>query len=479
MQAKNLLFICSDQHSRDVMGAYGHPIVQTPHLDALAASGTRFDKAYTNCPICVPARASLATGKYVHHIGAWDNAFPYAGEPQSWGHVLQDQGYCVEAIGKLHFRSSQDNNGFSQEHESMYVVEGVGDVLGCIRDNPPFRDKRPGLLEAGGGDSSYLRYDARNTQKALEWLDEHAHDDKPWVLFLSYVCPHPPFIAPPEHLNKYPLDDLPMMPQWQQQDWPEHPALDYFRHFFSLDKPLEERQIRQVMAAYYALCSYLDEQIGRVLAGLTELGLEDSTRIIYTSDHGESLGARGLFGKFTLYDEAAAVPLILAGPDVPSGKMVGTPVSLVDCYPTVIEALAAEMPAEDLPGRSLWLIAQESSQDRTVLSEYHALGSQYASYMLRDGQYKYIHYVKQAAQLFDLDSDPDELDNLAEKASHQEVLKDFEQRLRTILDPDAIDALAKADQAHKVLEHGGREAVIARGTFVNSPTPDDEVRFVH
>jgi choline-sulfatase len=475
----NLLFILSDQHTRDITGCYGHPVVQTPNLDRLAEQGTRFTNAYTNSPLCVPARAVLATGRYVYQTGHWDNAFPYHGEPASWGHRLKAQGYQIDSIGKLHFRSPNDDNGFSREIEPLHVVEGIGDLLGSIRHDPPLRNKRPGLVEAGPGDSTYLRYDARNADNTCRWLAEHANDDKPWVLFASFVCPHPPYIAPEELYNLYPPDRLPLPPQWQQKDWPQHPALDYLRHFFNIIEPLDEAIIRRVTAAYYGLCTYLDKQIGRVLQAAKEYSLSDTTRIIYTSDHGESLGARGLFGKFTLYDEAAAIPFILAGPDVPQSKVVKTPISLVDCFPTILEAVGASLDPDDenLPGQSLWPIAQGSDQTRTVFSEYHGIGSENAAYMLRDITYKYIYYVDAPPQLFNLERDLEERNNLAPQQDHQAVVQDFENRLRTILDPEKVDTQAKTDQRDKVETFGGEEAVRKRGFFVNSPTPGEAPAF--
>lgn len=154
MQPTNLLYIISDQHNRNLLGCYGHPMVQTPNLDRLAERGTRFANAYTNCPICVPARASLATGRYVHQIGNWDNGQPYDGSVPSWHHRLREQGVHAASIGKLHFQGQGADHGFGEEIEPLNVVDGVGDVLGCIRDLPPFRNKRPGIREAGPGDST-------------------------------------------------------------------------------------------------------------------------------------------------------------------------------------------------------------------------------------------------------------------------------------------------------------------------------------
>ena len=479
MEPHNLLFLLSDQHSRNAMGCQGHPVVATPNLDRLAAAGTRFENAYTNCPICVPARASLHTGRYVHEIRFWDNGSPYDGSVSGWGHRLNAQGFRADSIGKLHFRSEEDDNGFAEEVEPLHVVGGVGDLLSCIRDAPPFRDFRPGLLEARGGDSSYLRYDVRNADNACRWLSEHAGDRTPWVLFLSFVCPHPPFVGPPGWFDRYLAADLPAPPQGRLEDRPDHPALDYFRRFFSLDEPPDDETARRVQAAYYGACSHLDSQIGRVLEALGGLGLADSTRVIYTSDHGESLGARGLYGKFTCYEESVGVPMILAGTGVPEGKVVRTPVSLIDLFPTILEAVGARQVEgdSDLPGESLWEIAGAPDRDRTVFSEYHAVGSRHAAYMLRDAIFKYVHYLNDPPQLFDLSADPQELVDLAGEPEHRGRLRAFEARLRSLLDPEAVDALAKADQRARVEAFGGEEVVRRRGAFTNSPTPDEEVVF--
>ena len=207
--------------------------------------------------------------------------------------------------------------------------------------------------------------------------------------------------------------------------------------------------------------------------------MSENTRVIYSSDHGEHLGARGIYGKFTMYEEASAVPLIMAGPDVPAGKVVDTPVSLVDCHPTALAALGCPPHPDDadLPGESLWEIASEPDRDRTVFAEYHAIGSANAYYMLRDRQYKYIYHVDAPPQLFDLRADPQEIHDLAQMPESQPLLAEYEARLRQIVDPEAVDARAKADQRRRIESHGGRDAVIARGAFVNSPAPGENPQF--
>lgn len=479
MQPTNLLYILSDQHNRNLLGCYGHPVVQTPHLDRLAAGGTRFTSAYTTCPICVPARASLATGRYVHQIGYWDNAFPYDGALPSWHHRLREQGHQVDVIGKLHFRSGADDNGWSREIDPLHVVDGIGDALGCIRENAVFRNKRGGIEEAGPGDSTYLQYDARNADNAIAWLEDAPQNDKPWALFLSLVCPHPPYIAPPELYDLYPPDEIPLPPQWRESDWPDHPAMDYFRRYFTFAPQFDEATIRRMNAAYYGVVTYLDQQIGRVLAALEANGLAENTRIVYTTDHGEHLGARGIFGKFTMYEESAGVPLILAGPDVPAGKVCETPVSLVDSFPSVVEAVGATPAAEDadLPGQSWWTIANQPDRERTVFSEYHALGTEAGVYLLRNRRYKYVHYTHSRPQLFDLLDDPDECIDLAASMDHQPVVAAMEAELRAMLDPEGVDAQAKADQMAKVASLGGIDVIRQRGSFENSPVPGEKPKF--
>ena len=479
MKPANLLFILSDQHNSQALGCQGHRHVRTPHLDALARAGVHFTTAYTPCPICVPARAALATGQYAHRVRAWDNAFPYDGRVASWHHRLRAAGRTVVSIGKLHFRSPDDDNGFSAEIDPLHVVEGQGDLLGCVRDDPPRRDKRPGLLQAGAGESTYLAYDRRNTARALRWLRAHREDEEPWALFLSYVCPHPPYIAPPRFFDAYPQALLDLPPQARATEWPDHPAIAHFRHFFRLAESLPETVLRNAMAAYYGACTFLDDQIGQVLQAVAELGLETRTRIIYTSDHGESHGARGLFGKFTLYDEACAVPLLMKGPDLPAGRREDAPVSLLDCFPTILDSLGVAPEPQDaaLPGRSLFEILREPPPERTVFSEYHAVGSENAHYMLRTRRYKYMHYVGHAPMLFDMARDRQECRNLAALPAYRPLLQDFDARLRATLDPEATNQLAHQDQRQRIADNGGRADVIARGAFDNSPVPGERPRF--
>ena len=159
-QLCNQLILMSDEHTRKVLGCYGNTVVRTPNLDRLAARGTRFENAYTPVPICVPARATFATGQYGHQTGHWDNATPYYGEPNSWGHHLQSAGIEVGSIGKLHFRNVEDQVGLDFQEIPMHVLNGVGDVLGCVREPLPKRWKSRAMAEKiGAGETNYTEYD--------------------------------------------------------------------------------------------------------------------------------------------------------------------------------------------------------------------------------------------------------------------------------------------------------------------------------
>src|SRR5580700_1309485 len=348
MKPTNLLFILSDEHSRRVLGCYGHGMIRTPNLDRLAAQGVRFSDAYSNSPICVPSRAALATGRHVHQIRFWDNAIPYDGSVKSWHHRLREAGHEVTAIGKLHFRSADDDNGFTEEVMPLHVVDGIGDPLGWLRDPLPVRKAALRLAnDAGPGNSSYQDYDDNITAAAVDWLKARAAGPnqrngggKPWVLFVSLVCPHFPLIARPEWYDRYPEESLPRPALYDAGERePDHPYIAAIRECQIYDKGFDETKLRRALAAYFGLVSFVDHNVGRLLATLAQTGLAADTRVIYTSDHGDNLGTRGLWGKSTMYEESVGVPMIMAGPEVADGVVCREPVSLIDCFPTILDCV--------------------------------------------------------------------------------------------------------------------------------------------
>jgi len=481
MQPSNILFIMSDEHSRRVLGCYGHPMVRTPNLDALADRGVRFTDAYCNSPICVPSRASFATGRYVHDIRFWDNGIPYDGTVPSWGHRLRAAGHAAVSIGKLHFRSSDDDNGFTEEIMPLHVVEGVGDLSGMIRDDMPPREVSLLMAEeAGPGDSDYQCYDDAITETAVAWLGDKAkRQTRPWVIFVSLVCPHFPLISRPEYYSLYPEDLVPWPLMYEKHQRPTHPFIKKMNETIIYDRAFDEKRVRRAIAAYFGMVTFVDHNIGRLLTALNESGLSDSTRVIYTSDHGDNLGNRGMWGKSNLYEDAAGVPMIMAGPGIPEGIVCHEPVSLVDGFPTILAGVGLKPGAEDraLPGRNLFEVARGRAQPATVFSEYHAVGAPTGAFMIRKGDFKYVHYVGMPPQLFDLAGDPLEQRDLGQMPGYAGLVADCERALRSIVDPDAADALAHADQAARVAAFG-REAVLARGVLGHSPVPGAKPRIM-
>jgi choline-sulfatase len=478
MKPQNLLFILSDEHNKKALGSYGHPIVKTPNLDKLAARGTRFTSAYTNCPICVPARAALATGRYVHQTRCWDNAIAYEGQPPSWGHRLMAQGHHAVSIGKLHYtRTDPLTNGFDEEILPLHIVNGTGDLLGLIRQELPVR-KGAALLgpEAGPGESEYAGYDRSIRDATVQWLKEQAHQqgDKPWALYVGFVSPHFPLITPQKFFDMYPAADMPMPSQYAQGERPTHPFIQSMRASQIYDQGFTgPDMVKRAIAAYFGLVSFMDDNVGQILDALKEAGLEDSTRVVYSSDHGDNLGTRGLWGKSTMYEESAGIPLIMAGEGVPAGAVCDVPVSLVDVFPTIVQGTGAKAnPADaDLPGQSLFDIAAGHARPRTILSEYHAAAAITGSFMIRHGRFKYVYYVGLPPMLFDLEADPEERHDLGCDPAHAATVRECEAALRSVVDPEAANARCLADQAARIEAVGGREAILKAGTFRYSPPP--------
>jgi choline-sulfatase len=473
---KNLLVIMSDEHNPRMLGSAGHSLARTPNLDRLAGRGTRFTAAYCTSPICVPSRAGFATGRYPHQIGYWDNADPYDGAVPSWHHLLRAGGHRVVSIGKLHFRGAPgDDHGFSEELLAMHVLDAVGDVKGLVREDIPRRNGYDKLAKlAGPGESPYTRYDRDIAARAQRWLQEDGRrDGRPWALFVSFVCPHFPLVAPPRFYELYPPERIPLPKQYLPAERPDHPYLRDYDACVAYDLGFggDLAKVRRAIAGYLGLVSFMDDNVGKVLNALEEAGLAEQTRVVYTSDHGDNAGARGLWGKSTMYEESAGVPLLMAGPDIAAGATCAVPVSHVDLFPFFLEAAGCAVPKDGGHGLSPLALAASAQAERSVLSEYHAIGSTGGITMLRKGRWKYVHCVRYRPQLFDLETDPEELVDLAGDPARRATLRDLEAELRRFCDPEEVDARAKRRQAELLARHGGREAALARGDLNYTPAP--------
>jgi len=479
---RNALFIFSDEHNKSMLSCEGHPLVKTPHLDKLAAKGTRFTNAYCNSPICVPSRAILATGKHNAEIGYWDNADPYDGRVKSWHHRVVEAGHDCVSIGKLHFKDQDSPVGFSDQIIPLNVVGGIGDLLGLIRSPLPERKGAANLSkEIGPGDSTYIQYDLEIADKAASWLQARKKSDGTFVLFVSFVCPHFPLIAPPEFFEMYPADKIPLPKFRDEKNITHHPYYEEMRKCMNYDEYFDEEKMRIAIASYYGLCSFLDSNIGKVLSALSESEIADTTDIIYSSDHGDALGQRKMWGKSTMFEESAGIPMIVSGKNIPENKTVKTAVSLVDIYPTILDITGIKpQPHEtDMKGDSLCRLANQSDDmSRSVLCEYHAAGSPVGAFLIRKENFKYTYFAEgYPAQLFDIDADPDELNDLSSDENYADVMSEMHKELLKYCDPESVNKLAKQQQEEKINRHGGAKAIIERGDFGYSPTPTQKAVF--
>lgn len=474
MKNRNCLIIMTDEQSRDGVSSYGG-VASTPNIDRLAALGTRFTNAYTPSPICVPARAAFQSGRYVYQNRCWSNAQPYSGDPPGWGHRLQAEGHDTVSIGKLHYRSSDDNNGFGQELEPLHVRDGEGWVYGLLRrqDHTAY-DSSALAAQIGPGEDSYSDYDRTVRDQAVRWLKTEGAGkrDKPWALFVSFLRPHYPLTCPKPWFDLYDPERIPPPRYAGYKTEFRHPVLNAFRSYNAYDDHFGDGERQIARASYFGLCSFVDDLIGDVLGALEQGAGMDETAVLFVSDHGEMNGHHGLWTKMTMHEDSAGIPMILSGAGAPIG-VCETQTSLVDVHQTVLEAVGLGETAEDqsLPGQSLFRTAAEAHDpQRAVFSEYHDGGSITGYMMIREGGWKYIAYPGFAPQLFDLDSDPFEEHDLGLSDVHRDIRERLHARLaREFGDPQAISDRAFADQEQRIEALGGIAGIYARTNFDHTP----------
>jgi choline-sulfatase len=390
----------------------------------------------------------MLTGRYPHQIEAWDLGAILDRRHKTWGDYLAAADYETVLCGRTHFNGTDRLLGFSNrlldDLPRWYNTKG----------NPPRRtaDDRRGsnshVTECGQGDHEHTRYDRQVTDLAVNYLHKKAvsPSDKPFLLYCGYMHPHFPLIAPPEFFSWYDPDTLELPDTWNEPLESQHPVIQHHRWAWRNDIPPPEDTVRCALACYYALVSALDAQIGRVLEAIDTSPLRENTVVIYTSDHGEMAGSHGIWQKQCFYESAVKVPLMLRLPSGKTGR-VKQNVSLVDVLPTLLE-IAGQKKPYDLPGESLLEIAKHQTDEttRAVFSEYHHMGMLNAGFMLKRGNYKLCHYVGSQPQLFNVDVDPLENDDLALKSECAAIRSELEDALHVIVDPDFEDARAKENQ---------------------------------
>ncbi|MCO5242609.1 MAG: sulfatase-like hydrolase/transferase [Anaerolineae bacterium] len=442
MTVPNLLFIITDQQQAATVDPTSPCL--TPNLDALAARGTRFTRCYAANPICSPSRASLFTGLLPHSHGMVDvtHAVPaYRAELQAglamWPELLHEAGYQTGYFGKWHVERSNrlENFGFDDyEVEAYHQLQGLverddADVRGVVRQ-PGYKD----FLLYGVTDQpveetpEYQLY-----SQGIDFLRNAVRDpDRPWALFLSSEAPHDPYVAPRSYFQRY---DPAVLPRPVSFDDPlaDRPAI--YCRIQRVWQDLDWDDYARATDCYYALCTLIDDQIGRVLAVLKELGQLDNTVIVFTSDHGDYMGAHRLMLKgVPAFEEVYRVPLIMAGPDVPISNSIDKTTSVIDIGLTLIELLTGRR--FDCQGRSFAPLLRGDAAGWTdeAYAEMQGQRFAYQQRVLWRGQWKYVFNTFDEDELYDLAADPHELHNRAGDPACRPLLESMAGRMWQIIE---------------------------------------------
>ncbi len=451
-QPLNILLIMSDEHAPMFSGPYGHPFVQTPHMDRLAEEGVTFTNAYCNSPLCMPSRMSFMTGRYIHNIGAWDNAAPLRPDAVTWAHLLCDVSYDVVLSGKQHFGGMDQLHGFREQLARDLHAERQHGLTDWENGTPPAARPWQGLAQARPGRTEEIEVDDLAETEALKYLRNPARKEQPWALNVSFIAPHFPLVVPQRFWDLYPLDkiDLPDIPAGHLEN--QHPVYQRMRSMFGcVDFP--EDLVRRARAGYYGLITYLDEKIGKLLQTVEETGQLENTVIIYTSDHGEMNGEHGMWRKSNFYEASARVPLQIMFPDkMSAGKRVAEVVSLVDLTATLVDIAGGHFLSQ-FDGDSLIPLIAGNVDDWKdfAFSEYLAHGVQRPMAMLRKGQYKYNYSLGDLPELYDINEDPGEFHNLANEPMYQGICSEFEMQLLAEWDPVEIEKQVRESQKARIL----------------------------
>lgn len=458
----NILLVMADQLAAQALSLYGNGVCKTPNLERLAAQGAVFTNNYSNNPLCVPSRASMLTGRLSPDIGVYDNANEIASSLPTMAHFMRAQGYQTFLCGKMHFIGPDQLHGF-EERLTTDVYPADFQWIADWSAGPAFVPSGTalnGVVEAGPCIRTMQEdYDDDVAFQASRKIYDLARSDdkKPFFGVVSFTSPHTPFNVSQRYWDLYDHKDIDL-PAVSEIPFA---ALDYFskalffahgrhRHSITKDHLLNARH------AYYAMISYLDEKLGQMLDQLDETGLREDTIVIFTSDHGEMMGERGMWFKQCFWEWSARVPLVISDGRVANNMRIDANSSLIDLLPTFIDfggkdtALLRPAIAE-LAGHSLMplLTGNASIAADYVISDYLAIGPCVPCRMVKKGEYKYIFTHGHPDLLFNLEADPDERVNLAEYASNAPILAVLKKIGMDGYDPNMLMAKIVASQRRR------------------------------
>ena len=464
----NIVLIMADQVNPSFLPMYGHAVVKMPNLEEIAADGVVFDTAYCTSPICAPSRFSMLTGRLASELKVFDHGCEMPASAPTLMHYLRLHGYHTSLSGKMHFLGPDQLHGYEERLTTdIYPSDfgwgarlarrHAGDSLGTHRNQPTHGLGRRGRVHEACSLTMTRKWRTRRSRRST--TSPRRPEPQPFFLTVSFSQPHSPFVASQEHWDRYNDDDIdmPAVPPLPLEQMDTHSRR--LHYMFHMDEyTVTDSHVRNARRAYYGMLSYIDDKIGELMTALTESGLIEDTLIVFTSDHGEMLGERGLWYKQSLLDGSVRVPLIVRIPGGSACRHVSQAVSLLDLLPTFVELASEETPTdyvEPIAGHSLlpWLSSDDSNQERPVFSEYSAEGTFAPCLMVRKGIYKYIYCETDPPLLFNLEADPDELDNLAGDESCSDILSDMHDELLRVWDPEQYRSDALASQKRQRFIH--------------------------
>lgn len=502
----HIVLVMADQLSAPFLPLYGHPVVRTPALEQLAREGVVFDAAYCNFPICAPSRASMLAGRMPHALQVWDNASELRAEVPTMAHYLSAAGYRTVLAGKMHFVGPDQLHGF----EERLTTDNYPAEFLWVPDwsqGPGHKPTGVGMghvVDAGASlRNMQIDYDEEVAHVAVQRIWDLARAEErgaaaPHFLTVSFTHPHPPFVAPQAHWERYEGVEIdpPRVGEIAYERLDPHSQWLHLAHGQDRHRITAEHVLR-ARRAYYAMASYVDEKIGQVLGALAQSGLASRSLVVFCADHGEMMGERGMWFKQTFYEPSVRVPLVVRWPGVTRPGRRAGPCSLVDLLPTFLDAAAGAAalergedprgglpglrvePVDALDGCSLLPVLQGADgHGQDVLSEYSSEGVCAPSRMLRRGRHKLVCTLGLPPLLFDLQADPLERQDLAANPAHAELLATLRARLQADWDAHAIDASIRASQRRRLFL---RRLGLARGEFPQwswEARPGDRTRFV-
>ncbi|MGZ0655296.1 sulfatase [Coraliomargarita sp. W4R72] len=448
----NVLFIISDDLTATALGCYGNEVVETPNIDRLADSGVLYTRAYCQFPVCWASRTSLMTGYYPHAKKTKRSTYDRQriGTRATWSQYFINNGYHAARVSKIYHmgvpidivkgsNGADDERSWTERFNSQgpeWMAPGEGELLEHNPDGSlPVKDGNTLEYVKADGDD-LIHSDGKTAEKASALLREYKKKDKPFFLAVGFVRPHIPLVAPRAYYEPYDMNNI-VIPEKVANDWQDIPAAG-INGKNSKGLRLSIEQEKKAVASYYASVSFMDAQVGKVMATLREEGLEDNTIVIFTSDHGFFLGEHDFWMKRGLMEEASRVPLIIKVP----GKQPAVCHSfaeLIDLYPTTAELCGLEVPGR-LQGKSL----VGTLDDPRVTVRDTAFCVNEDSYLLRTERWAYIQHgpaLEDAIQLYDMEKDPKQYTNLANSPEHRQLIKRFKEQLVAKLDEVAQNDL--------------------------------------